>query len=202
MDVNSSWVQRQVNNAVRNHLIAPAYAAKALPGNSLDIKSSAPSNIGSQRTATRLLNLEDGTPIYATARDGGNFIAGIIQQDGWASNRFFSIGFGSLNVAQTELYFNNKYAKGIELPIRMGGKVLGRYFEDVVGGSIFESSLQPPFFGEDIGTGQAILEGRTYHRDVGWDRTPISGSTNSGMGSHAGRSPSYPQSGGTDENEK
>jgi len=185
VDLDNSWVKRAVNKGVKNDLLTIPYAIHAAPGGKLDIKAHAPPEIGQQRTATLLYTKKDGTPVYATARDGGNFIAGIFQQDSWATNRLISSGFGSLNVAQTR-------GPSWQIPFRMVGLVGGRYLEDIFGSNIFESSLQPPYYGEDIGTGAAILEGRNFHAKTGWDTSFQRKSINPGMGLHAGRSAKYP----------
>lgn len=78
------------------------YAANAGQAQIYDIKHKAQKNFGDVYYGSILYGEWGGEMTYASARDAGNFAAGMVQQSSIVPNYITSVGFGAFNYANSK----------------------------------------------------------------------------------------------------
>ena len=154
IDFESTWAMNQVNWIMWDVAGKPVvhYALNAGQTEKYDIKHKAFQKYGSVYYGSALYG-EGGDIIYASARDAGNFAAGMVQQRSILPNYMTSVGFGAFNYAGSK-------GKGFLY-------ALEKFFLDTNPdpfGFGPSSPLRPPYYGEDKGTALAIEKGRAHYK--------------------------------------
>jgi hypothetical protein len=170
IDFSSDWAKRAVSGIVNESSDIVDYAFNARPGKKYDVKTLTKDWAGGVYYGSKLYT-KSGTSIFASARDAGNFAAGLMGQKSLLGADLIKLGFGAFNAA------GNDMVMGAFLAL---GELTGIY-----------PMLLPPHFGENLGTGVAIDAGIDYESKIGWPKEKVK-MEHHGMGPHAGRSAQYP----------
>lgn len=153
IDFKSEWAKESVNNVLWSNKGKSLfyYALNARNDKKFDIKVNAEKSFGSKYYGSKLYKVNNEF-IYASARDAGNFAAGMIQQSSILPNYIISVGFGAYNKTKSVFSGALLSAESILLDGLQGIPNLPK------------SSLTAPSYGEDQGSAEGIRLGRDYYK--------------------------------------
>ena len=97
IDFGSTWAHDAIVNILRQDPSAPEYAKNARGGHTWDLKTHSPDGT---TTYGSIIGVGASGPVYASARDAGNFLAGAVADKSLVPTDMILRGFGAFNLAR------------------------------------------------------------------------------------------------------
>ncbi|MCD9020187.1 LamG-like jellyroll fold domain-containing protein, partial [Parachryseolinea silvisoli] len=157
IDFSSDWAMHAVNDVIWGMSGQPItfYALNAGHGERFDVKSDARTKFGTYYYGSVLYTDVHGGKVFASARDAGNFAAGMVQQNSIIPNYIIGVGFGGFNKSNSKFF-------GALL-------ALEKFFIDPMpSNGVPISPLRAPHYGEAKASSLGIMSGRAYGKAYGF----------------------------------